>query len=299
MKKHAYLIIAHNNLYILEKLIQMIDDRRNDIFIHIDKRVKKFNFSYFINLTKYSDIKFVNRIKVGWGGFSQIKAELELFKEAYKNKYEYYHLISGVDLPIKEQDYIHDFFERNRGKEFLTYLKPEFTNNKNILDRVNKYYFLQEFERSNFLVKKINRILIKFQNLFKIKRYNEKLEICYGSNWATLTNEAIKEILNQEKWIYSTFKYTKCCDEVYKQTILVNNPKFKNRLYLYKYNEAHISYNMRYIDWQRGGPYVFTSDDYKELMSVPSIFARKFDENVDIEIVHRIYEAIKNSSNNF
>lgn len=36
MKKHAYLIIAHNDFEILENLIILLDDMRNDIYIHID-----------------------------------------------------------------------------------------------------------------------------------------------------------------------------------------------------------------------------------------------------------------------
>lgn len=298
MRKHAYLILAHNNFYILEKLIELLDDKRNDIFIHIDKKVKKFDFNFFTNLVKHSNIKFIDRVNIGWGAFSGIKAELKLFKEAYKNGYEYYHLISGVDLPIKTQDYIHKFFLENRGKEFLTYLKPEFTKNNKIIERVNKYYFLQEFGRGNYITKFFSDLLINFQNLLKLNRYNNKLDICYGSNWATLTHEAVKEILKEEEWIYRTFKHTRCCDEVYKQTILVNNPMFKKKLYLYEYNDAHISYNMRHIDWKRGGPYVFRINDYEELMGVRSIFARKFDENIDIDIVNKIYQTIKVNSNN-
>ena len=41
---HAYLIIAHNEFDILKKTIQMIDDERNDIYIHIDKKCKNFDF---------------------------------------------------------------------------------------------------------------------------------------------------------------------------------------------------------------------------------------------------------------
>lgn len=32
MNKHAYLIIAHNDFYILEKLLMLLDDERNDIY---------------------------------------------------------------------------------------------------------------------------------------------------------------------------------------------------------------------------------------------------------------------------
>lgn len=37
--KHAYLIIAHHEFEILKKLVQAIDDERNDIYIHFDKKM--------------------------------------------------------------------------------------------------------------------------------------------------------------------------------------------------------------------------------------------------------------------
>ena len=80
MNKHAYLIVAHNNFYILEKLIRLIDDTRNDIYLHIDKKTKNFDFEYFKKIPKHSNIYFIKRLNVGWGAFSLIKTELSLFK---------------------------------------------------------------------------------------------------------------------------------------------------------------------------------------------------------------------------
>lgn len=36
--KHAYLIIAHNEPEVLRRLVKSVDDKRNDIYIHIDKK---------------------------------------------------------------------------------------------------------------------------------------------------------------------------------------------------------------------------------------------------------------------
>ncbi len=43
--------------------------------------------------------------------------------------YEYYHLLSRVDLPIKSQDDIHDFFRANQGKEFFGISSDEYNKN--------------------------------------------------------------------------------------------------------------------------------------------------------------------------
>ena len=45
MKKHAYLIMAHNNWKILEKLLILLDDKRNDIYLHIDLKSDFIDFS--------------------------------------------------------------------------------------------------------------------------------------------------------------------------------------------------------------------------------------------------------------
>lgn len=36
--KHAYCILAHGNWEQLQLLVSVLDDERNDIFLHIDKK---------------------------------------------------------------------------------------------------------------------------------------------------------------------------------------------------------------------------------------------------------------------
>lgn len=37
--KHAYLIVAHTDFKILERLLDLLDYPGNDIYVHIDKKV--------------------------------------------------------------------------------------------------------------------------------------------------------------------------------------------------------------------------------------------------------------------
>lgn len=46
------------------------------------------------------------------------------------------------------------------------------------------------------------------------------------------------------------------------------------------------------IDWTKGNPYIFRSADFEQLMSSDRMFARKFDEKVDFDIVERIFEVL-------
>ena len=101
--KHAFLIIAHNEYPILEVLLSMLDDERNDIYLHIDKRaVGLYQKIKGFKIKKAGFYLIEKNMKVYWGDISLVKVEYLLFETALKNgPYAYYHLLSGADLPIK------------------------------------------------------------------------------------------------------------------------------------------------------------------------------------------------------
>lgn len=55
MKKHTYLIMAHNEFEVLKELLLGLDDDRNHIYIHFDKKVKEI-----------PDLKLENRSCIYW-----------------------------------------------------------------------------------------------------------------------------------------------------------------------------------------------------------------------------------------
>ena len=95
--KHAFLIIAHNEYPILEVLLSMLDDERNDIYLHIDKRaVGLYQKIKGFKIKKAGFYLIEKNMKVYWGDISLVKVEYLLFETALKNgPYAYYHLLSG------------------------------------------------------------------------------------------------------------------------------------------------------------------------------------------------------------
>ncbi len=54
------------------------------------------------------------------GGFSIVQAEINLVKRALQNeKYLKYVLLSGADYPIKDNEYIYNYFKKNSSVEFI------------------------------------------------------------------------------------------------------------------------------------------------------------------------------------
>lgn len=275
MGKHAYLVMAHANADNLINCIKSIDDERNDIFIHLDKKWKNIDTSVIEKAAKNSHIYFTNRISVSWGGDTQIKCELLLLKQAISTgDYDYYHLLSGQDMCIKTQDYMHKFFAEHNGTEFVSISDDEWTNS--ISQRI-KYYFFLQGGRDNLLLNYTNKILKIMQKLVGVNRLrNIKLKIMSGAQWFSITGEFAKYLLENEKIILKIFGKGRCVDEMFLQTMLINEPKFFAAAYDFENGEYFRNMaNLRLVDWKRGNPYVFKEEDFDEVMSSPFCFVRK------------------------
>lgn len=286
--KHAYLIIAHNEFDILESLIEVLDEERNDIYIHIDLKSKLSEKEQSKFTVNKSSIYFINRTSINWGGYSQIQCEIELLKAATKRTYSYYHLLSGVDFPLKNQNEIHNFFEKNHGKEFVHFDRKSIQ--KSTLTRIEFYYFFQDIvffsknKWTGFIRRKINSFFIYIQKKIKINRLiSNDITYMKGANWFSITNEFATYVVSKENWISKTFRNTLCADEMFLQTLLYNS-KFKNNLYFKKLNNDYLSI-MRYIDWEKGNPYTWRAEDFNILKESPYLFARKFSSRIDSKII--------------
>lgn len=66
--KHAFLVIAHKDDLCFRTLLEMIDDCRNDIFIHMDSKCKDYNPLRIVNSIKHSSVYHIDRQSVTWGG---------------------------------------------------------------------------------------------------------------------------------------------------------------------------------------------------------------------------------------
>lgn len=291
-KRHAYLILAHRNFSQLKKLAELLDDERNDIFIHVDSKAE-FNPADWIGTCSHSALAFIEpRIRVNWGGVSIMRAELALLKAAVSaGCYDYYHLLSGMDLPIKDQDTIHNFFDSHSGTEFINYWKFK----KSTFSRFHYYTIFPE-GAGYFPTNLVNNIFKGLQMAVGYK-INRNVDFRFASQWFSITDSLARYVISKEGWLEKTFRHTNTCDEIFMATIVWNSP-FREKLYVKEETEEHIvnESNMRFIDWTRGEsirhPWTFRMSDWDMLMSVPHFWARKFDEAVDSGIIDRIYRTL-------
>lgn len=285
--KHAYLIMAHNNWSVLEKLVSLIDSPFNDIYLHIDRKSKDFDWIKLKSICNKSSVYLVKRTDIKWGNESQVKAELILFREAYsKGPYWMYHLLSGSDLPLKDTQAIYNFFEKNHKNFIRTDRSTPFEWRLKTYISIFRYGWIPvSLKKSLNKWSEIIQYKLGVNRITKLKQMFPSLG--YGDNWCSITHEAVGAILDNRKKIKKFTRYTYCSDELYKQIILLNQsveiigPISNERI--------------RLIDWSGGGghPKVYTMKDFKTLSSGQYIFARKFDENIDLAIVDKIFNRLK------
>ena len=292
-EKHAYLIMAHNNIEQLNFLLETLDSEYADIFLHIDSK-SKIDKNSIVKL-KFSNIEIMQQISVFWADFSQVECEVLLLKRAVKGRYSYYHLLSGSDFPLMSTEEI--YRKLKDSKEIFVHFTTK-QKMKETIGFVKYYHFFQKElhmvnrGRGFSIYKVINKLSLLCQKIIGINRMKSNVEIKKGANWFSIPSDFAEYVIKHESFIYKQFNNTRSPDEFFIQT-LVYNSIFRTRIHKFKEDDSYEAC-LRLIDWKRGTPYVFRNKDIDELKNSGMIFARKFDSNIDKKVLINLRNWIDN-----
>ena len=271
--KHAYLILAHGSFDLLRLLISRLDDERNDIFVHMDKKVKVLPEVH----AEHAGLYFTEeRVDVRWGDWTVVEAEYVLFATAVaRGPYQYYHLLSGVDLPVKSQDYIHVFCDTHQGTEFIGYTLTEIT--PEVVRKVQRWHlFPKDFKNSSIVKRALRAAYIRVQEILGIYR-NRDVDFKKGSQWVSVTDAMARHFLAHRAWAQKVFSHSFCADEMVMQTLAWQAP-FREKLYNTQDDGTGC---LRSIGWKDGQIVDWTPEDLPALKASEALFARKF-RNEDV-----------------
>ena len=288
-EKHAYLIMAQNQPELLACLLKALDHEDNDIYLHLDRKMPPVDTSVLESQVVKGRLRILpERLDVKWGDYSQIQCELTLLAAAAQAPHAYYHIMSGVDFPLKPQCQIHAFFREHAGTEFVQFHATQV--DKNVKNRAAKSHFFIKRKGTKTVAERLLGKLLTLLQLPVDRTRGMGVTLQKGANWCSITHDLAKYVLSREDFIRKTFRHSLCGDEMFLQT-LVYNSEFRSRVVgdNYRDNYRNICYH---IDWNRGKPYEFTEEDYDELMASDMLFARKFNWDKDSRIVSRLLDAV-------
>ena len=266
--RHAWLIIAHNEFEILQKLVSLLDQAQSDIIVHIDKKVRQLPE---IHADKARLIILEDRIDVRWGTVSQIRTELTLLEEAAKQgPYDYYHIISGTTLPLQIYTGLEDYFSHKEGNSIVTGMCKDEPYQETL--KIHRYnFFVKDFTNPARWKSKVSQFLwraaIAVQRLLGI-RINREGEYYKASNWLSLTEEAVRHILFRRPEIEKKYRWSFCGDEFFIPSELMASPELRQKIVN---DEKYLKHDMG-----RANAGVFHLSDYPALQQTGYLFARKF-----------------------
>lgn len=302
----AAMIMCHKNLEQVNRLVQALSHPEIDIFIHIDQKCKE---DYQI-IRPYSGggLYFVeDRISDYLDDRSLIDITLSMIRLAKKTEqqlckhYDYFMLLSGQDYPIKDMSFIVNslnesyptpFIDCNGGGKNNPIIRSKFGKRKSILKMrfyaMHKLKFFPRFfiRAGMWLMTKL-LFALHMSDYYYFARHN--IELHCGSAWWILPDIIIDFVLNEIKQPYVERLLTTDTPEETFFQILARRSPLKELVRVKDQKEKQASKTWAYfhdVDKPMAKhPYTFTKNEYQKLIESGYWFGRKFDTNVDTEIM--------------
>src|ERR1700748_2310228 len=274
--RFACLIVTYTSAELTTRMIKKLDNGDFDFYIHLDKKVDINTHKALFDMPNVVFIK--DRIDVKWAGYTVVQASFNGLREikASGKKYEFINLLSGQDYPLKSADYISKFLSAQVGKQLIKHWDFE-TEWDEAFARIHKYHFTDKAFKGRYLLQRIINSIVKRKPPTDLRFYGT------SSTFWTLTPECayyVMEYIEARPKFERFLKYTWGSDEFIFQTIIMNS----------HWKEQVHNNNYRYIDWSGGGshPKLFTTDDYEKIIATDNILGRKFNMDIDANVLDLI-----------
>ena len=276
--KHAIMIMAHKNFEFLHHLIEYFT-RDCYVFVHIDKK-SSITHEQEACLRAMPQVNGVYRkYSVHWGGFSILKCELFLLKQAiHSSDADYFHLISGQDYPIVPTEETERRLEENRGMNYLNTVRPG-EERYSFYRKLCEVAYPQWINQENIPVKIFKRLYKTVTGgethtfgIF-IRKKPFDFEFIFGSQWWTLTREAAFAILQFSDDHPEVLKY---CEKM-----IIPDESFFQTVFMQGAYSGKLRDGLTYAPMERSSRHADTlrEPDYEAIRKAGEkyCFARKFD----------------------
>lgn len=297
-RRLAFLILAHTDPQHIGRLCKRLLPY-GAVFVHIDG---KRDLRPFLDAAPEGAVYLRNRVRVTWGGFSIVRATLNLIEEALRSAPDArrFVLLSGQDYPIRPLDDLVALFEKDPLHEYVRAFRM--TESDHHRNQVLNYRHLNDvlpFAPKGALGKAVfqfNRLIRRIDRETGkrlVRRYPFPLIPAYGSQWWALTREAVEHIvdfLRRNPRYVRFYRNTFAPDEHFFQTIVHGSPQAANTEGIEPYGGQHVPdmANLHLIDAALAE--VYTLEDLETIRSSGRYFARKVTTERSTPLLDRLDE---------
>jgi hypothetical protein len=277
----VYLILSYKRPRQVARLVDRLDDANALFLIHVDAKTEDASFFPHLESTmRRENVFMVPRVKVEWGRFGHVEATLRGIELAFREapQFDYVGLLTEADYPIKPPSTIERVLAERSGTCFIQHRplpRADWGNSDGGLERIERRWFRW---RGRWVCLPTRRFP------FPPKRTLPLDLVPYqGTSYWWLPRDAlryVREFMAANAAYRRFFRSVLVPDESFFQTILPNSP----------WRDRTVEDDLRYVDWTAGGhhPAVLTVSDLPKLAASDALVARKFDEEVDSQVLDRI-----------
>jgi hypothetical protein len=268
--KLAYIVSAYRLPEQLVRLLRRLDDGNATFVVHVDRKTDAATFRRMREgAAGVRNVTFLERHVCHWGGWGHVRASLKGIARLVESgaDFDYAVLLTGQDYPLRAPAAIGGYLAESDGRSFLRHfpLPQPAWDGRGGLDRFETWHVLW-YRRLHV------RLPLR-------RRIPGGLTPYGGSPYWFLPRDVIawihEYVVTHPKYV-RFFEHVFVPDELFFQTLVLNSP----------HRDSVVDANLRYIDWSTTpGPKVLRADDLDALRASGMLFARKFDETVDSEIL--------------
>lgn len=269
MTRIAYIVSAYKLPAQLERLLRRLDGPGVSFAVHVDRKTPRAAWDEMVARCRDLDVAWLPRHRSQWGGFGHVRATLKGIDHLVGDEvpFDYAVLLTGQDYPLRPPTEIAGLLGTSGGRSYMRHvaLPWEPWGSRGGLDRIEDWHVITY--RRLHLALPLRR------------RLPGGLEPYGGSAYWCLSSTLVHFVhgfLSENPDYVRFFEHVFVPDEIFFQTIIMNS----------ELRDTVENDDLRYLDWSREpAPAVLTLDDLPTLVAAPQLFARKFDETVDAEIL--------------
>lgn len=292
MEKFAFMITAYTEPKTMCAVINALDDECFDFYVHIDKKVNIDRFKSLIENKK--NVFFLpedKRVKIYWGGKSQIEMQYNLVQMIFESGVKYARIINitGMDYPVFSNENIKRLLSE-KDKEYITGYCLNTSMTPKQRNKILCYHIMQKgtFVRGIFEKLKIRRAK-SFDALGGGDFY-------FGSEYWALSLDVLKELMQQydsDVKLRKVLEYAFAPSEIWIHTLFFRS-RFSHlgSIYNGEYKGLSKLSPITYFEYTNAIK-VLTEDDFDAIVQANKPFARKVILGKSDRLIQKIEELKK------
>ena len=296
----AFLISTFTDPRHLRRLINALDSKESDFFVHVDRKVDPEPFKQLCCLP---NVHFIaDRVNVYWGTYSQVEFQMRLIRAALDFSKDISHLfmLSGQDYPLWSISHIQEFLQNLHGEELISEIQVD----SDEVEERHKAIYRQFRPQTDWKCLSptgndwLSKCWRKAARLTHVRKPlaltvdGNEWHLYKGSDYFCISRRLAEYVFGQwnahpeiARYFASSFAPSETCI----QTITFNNPDFREKADLHKgpYTTLKDLTRLHHIDYV---PVirVWKEKDLQELQDSGKMFARKFSTGISDSLLDKL-----------